>query len=231
MIDDGQETLAFSFSNFAQGFDDHIRKSIRGYGGLISDCVRISEYFIENHTTALDIGCSAGTFLRQLHEYNKNRVPDVRYLGVEVADSFSQYWTEPEIEWVISDIRNYTMPSDCSFITSLFSFQFIAEKERPNLFERVHKNLVPGGALVLAEKTLSPCAKLQDILTFTHYDYKRRYFSEVEILEKEKSLRSMMKLWTEAQIVQSLQKAGFREERVQCFWRNHSFTAFLALKS
>ena len=231
MSDDRQETLAFSFSNFTEGFDDHIRKSIRGYGDLISDCVRIAEYFIENHTTVLDIGCSAGTFLHHLREQNKDRVPDVRYLGVEVEDSFASYWTDPEIEWMISDIRNYTMPLDCSLITSLFSFQFIAEKERPALFESVHKSLVPGGALVLAEKTLSPCAKLQDILTFTHYDYKKRYFSEVEILEKEKSLRSIMKLWTEAQIVQSLQEAGFQEDHVQCFWRNHSFTAFLALKS
>ena len=231
MTDDHPNTLDFSFSTFAEGFDDHIRKSIRGYEDLVSDCIRISEYFIEDHTTVLDIGCSAGTFLRHLREQNKERAPGARYVGVEVEDSFASHWTESEIEWVIADIRNYSMPPDCSFMTILFAFQFLAEKERPGLLERVHKNLAPGGALVLAEKTLSPCAKLQDILTFTHYDYKRRYFSEAEILAKEKSLRSMMKLWTEEQIVQSLYKAGFQENHVQCFWRNHSFTAFLALKS
>jgi tRNA (cmo5U34)-methyltransferase len=231
MTDDRQDSLAFSFSAFAEGFDDHIRKSIRGYEDLVSDCIRISEYFIEDHTTVLDIGCSAGTFLRHLREQNKDRVPHARYVGVEIEDSFASHWTEPEIEWVISDIRNYSMPSSCSMITSLFSFQFIAEKERQGLLERTHKSLVPGGALVLAEKTLSRCAKLQDMLTFIHYDYKRRYFSEAEILEKEKSLRSIMKLWTEDQIVQSFHKAGFREDQIQCFWRSHSFAAFLALKT
>ena len=231
VADDARDSLSFSYSAFAEGFDSHIRQSIRGYEDLVSDCIRISEYFVEDHAPVLDIGCSAGTFLRHLREQNKDRAPNARYVGVEIEDSFSTHWTDTEIEWVVSDIRNYSMPSGCSFITSLFSFQFIAEKERQGLLERVQKSLAPGGALVIAEKTLSRGAKLQDILTFIHYDYKRRYFSEAEILEKEKSLRSMMKLWTEDQIVQSLHKAGFREDGVQCFWRNHSFTAFLALKA
>jgi len=229
--EDRQHALGFSFADFADGFDDHIRKSIRGYDELIADCLGISEYFIEDQTTVLDIGCSAGTFLRHLRDQNKARAPRARYVGVEIEDRFSSYWNEDEIEYVVSDVRNYTMPEGCSLIASLFSLQFIAEKERRSILERIHKSLVPGGALILAEKTLNRCAKLQDILTFIHYDFKGKHFSEAEILDKERSLRPVMKLWTEDQVVQSLGLSGFAPDRVQCFWRSHSFAAFLALKS
>jgi hypothetical protein len=49
-------------------------------------------------------------------------------------------------------------------------------------------------------------------------------------LSKERSLRSMMKLWTEEQILNSLNAAGFAGIDVQCFWRNHNFAGFIALK-
>jgi tRNA (cmo5U34)-methyltransferase len=230
MSGDRRDTLEFSFAAFADGFDDHIRRSIRGYDDLVEDCLRISEYFIEDRTSVLDIGCSAGTFLRQLREQNAERAPGARYVGIEIEDRFTSQWHGEGIEYVVADIRDYKLPPDCSFVTSLFSLQFVAEKERQGILERIHESLAPGGALVLAEKTLSRCTKLQDILTFVHYDFKRQHFSEAEILEKERPLRSMMKLWTEDQIAESLVLAGFSRDRVQCFWRNHSFAAFLALK-
>jgi tRNA (cmo5U34)-methyltransferase len=231
MNDDGRHRLLFSFAAYAEDFDDHIRKSIRGYDDLIADCLRISEYFVEDHATVLDIGCSTGTLLRCLRDQNGARAPCARYVGVEIEERFSPHWDDAEIEYVISDIRDYSIPDNCSYVTSLFSLQFVAERERGSILERVHDKLVPGGGLVLAEKTLSRCAKLQDMLTFIHYDFKRKHFTEVEILEKERSLRATMKLWTEDQILQSLVLAGFLREQIQCFWRNHSFAAFLALKA
>jgi hypothetical protein len=60
--------------------------------------------------------------------------------------------------------------------------------------------------------------------------YKRQSFTDAEILEKERSLRAIMKPWSEEQIVQSLLTAGFCEANVQPFWRNHSFAASIALR-
>ncbi len=232
MTDDQPMALQFSFAEFALHFDEHIRKSIRAYDDLISDCVSLSEYFIENETTALDIGCSTGTFLLKLREHNNERAPTARYVGVEIEEQFRNCWNvTPDVEFMLSDIRDYTLPQRCSYVTSIFSLQFISERERQNIVDRINKALVPGGALVLAEKTLSKCAKLQDLLTFIHFDFKRENFSDADILAKERSLRSMMKLWTEEKIVQSLVRAGFESSQIQCFWRSHSFAAFLALKT
>ena len=224
--------LEFSFAAFAENFDTHIRQSIRGYDDLISDCLSLSTYFVEDETTALDIGCSAGTFLKRLKDANDTRAPRASYVGVEIEERFAIDWKlTARMTNVLADVRNFEFPSDCSFVTSIFSLQFISEKERQTILGKVHDCLVPGGGFVLAEKTFSPCSKLQDMLTSLHYDFKREYFTEAEILEKDRSLRSLMKPWTEQKIKSSLRKAGFQLNKIQCFWKNHNFLGLIALKS
>ncbi len=225
--------IPFSFSNYAENFDDHIGKSIRGYEDLRNDCVLLSEYFIENETNVLDIGCSTGRFLRGIHDYNQDKTSGARYLGVDIEPEFSQQWVALEdrnIKFQLGDLRSFDGYENLSFVTSLFSLQFIPEKDRYSVMQNIFDNMIPGGAFVLAEKTLGKSSKIQDMLTFMYYDHKRKSFSEQEILEKEKSLRNKLKLWTEPQIVASLQKVGFHPDNIQVFWRNHLFAGFLAIK-
>jgi tRNA (cmo5U34)-methyltransferase len=225
--------LSFSFSRFADGFDEHIRKSIRGYGHLLSDCVTLSEYFIENDTTIFDIGCSTGGFLCEIWNRNHSRCPGASYVGIDIEPNFGSYWQRNGAENVnlqVADVRSFPIPQRCSFVTSIFSLQFISEWDRQKIVDQLYRSLMPGGALIVAEKTLSRCAKLNEMLSSVHYDFKRRSFSEAEIREKARSLRSIMKLWTEDQILQSLIAAGFHPANVQSFWRNHAFAAFIALR-
>jgi tRNA (cmo5U34)-methyltransferase len=232
-VDRPKDELSFSFARFAEGFDQHIRQSIRGYVDLLSDCVALSEYFVEGGTVVFDIGCSTGTFLRELRNKNHARCPGVRYVGIDIEQKFDAHWHEttlPDIEFQVADIRLFAIPHGCSFVTSIFSMQFIPEADRQRILDDIHRALLPGGAMIVAEKTLSKLAKLNDMLTFIHYDFKRRSFTEAEILAKERSLRPIMKLWSEQQIIDSMVTAGFASEKIQCFWRNHNFTAIIALK-
>ena len=50
----------FTFAHREEGFDEHIEKSIRGYGHLLEDIVGLSRYFVENDTNVYDLGCSTG---------------------------------------------------------------------------------------------------------------------------------------------------------------------------
>src|SRR5687768_8511712 len=116
--------LEFSFAAFAENFDAHIRQSVRGYDDLISDCLSLSPYFVEDQTTVLDIGCSAGTFLKKLQDANDPRAPRATYVGVEIEEQFSIHWSSAtRINYVLADVRNFEFPSDCSFVTSIFSLQ------------------------------------------------------------------------------------------------------------
>ena len=122
--------LNFSFARFAEGFE-HIRRSIRGYVDLLSDCVSLSEYFIEDGTIVFDIGCSTGTFLREVWRKNHERCPTTRYIGIDIEDKFSNYWREAEIvSLLVADVRTFQFPEKCSFVTSIFSLQFISPRER-----------------------------------------------------------------------------------------------------
>ena len=84
--------------------------------------------------------------------------------------------------------------------------------------------------MIVAEKTLASCSMLNDILSSIHYDFKGEGFTEAEIQEKARSLRSIIKFWSEEQIVRWLIATGFKFANVQSFWRNHAFAAFIALK-
>ncbi len=232
-MDASNRELSFSFARFADGFDEHIRQSIRGYVDLLSDCVGLSEYFIEDGTTVFDIGCSTGAFLREIVFKNRERCPTTKYIGIDIEDKFSKFWPDLDsnlVQLLVADARSFQVPDRCSFATSIFSLQFISPRERQNVIKNIHRALIPGGALIIAEKTLSKLSKLNDMLTSIYYEFKRQSFTEAEILAKERSLRSMMKLWTEEQILHALITAGFEETHVQCFWRNHNFAAFIALK-
>jgi tRNA (cmo5U34)-methyltransferase len=86
-----------------------------------------------------------------------------------------------------------------------------------------------GGAVIIAEKVLATNSRFQDALTFPYYDGKlQNGFSPQEILDKERSLRGQMTLWTEAELKAALCESGFRE--VQLIWANFPFVALLAVK-
>src|SRR5438874_7474266 len=81
-LTDQPAKLQFSFANYADDFDRHIERSIRGYGNLIEDCVELSQYFIENGTVACDIGCATGRTLAAIRARNQDRAPAAKYIGL-----------------------------------------------------------------------------------------------------------------------------------------------------
>src|SRR5262249_9454667 len=148
-------------------------------------------------------------------------------------DKFCKHWPDSDVDRVsllVADARTFQIPEKCYFVTSIFSLQFISPGDRQRVLDKIYRALMPGGALGIAEQTLSKVSKLNEMLTSIYYEFKRQSFTDTEILAKERSLRSMMKLWTEEQIVTSIMAAGFATTDVQCFWRNHNFAAFIALK-
>ena len=227
-LPDEMDSAKFSFTNFSKEFDDHIDKSIRGYSTLRRDVVSISKYFVEDDTTVLDLGCSQGSLLRAMFELNTH-VTNTQYLGVDVNESFQQHWVEEErLKYRIDDITTMDFPSDLSLVSSLFTFQFIPERKRLPLMEKIYANLIEGGAFVFSEKLLSVGGKIQNMMEFMYYDHKKENFSEKEILDKEIELRHLAKLTNEDLLIKQLLGVGFRQ--IQTFWRNFNFVGMIALK-
>tara|TARA_B100000965_G_scaffold396226_1_gene410842 strand:+ start:932 stop:1624 length:693 start_codon:yes stop_codon:yes gene_type:complete len=227
----------FTFAHREEGFDEHIDKSIRGYQDLLTDVVSLSRYFVERDTNVYDIGCSTGKLTEAMLHKNKD-IEDVNYFGIEVADGFTgdmksrgiklnSDYPRNKITFLHEDVRN-SMIENASLITSIFTLQFMSMKDRLPMIKKVYNGLNEGGAFIFAEKTICENAKFQEMITFNFYDYKRKFFDTKDIMDKEQTLRNIMKPNTWKQIEKYIYDAGFTD--VQPFWRNHMFVGAIAVK-
>jgi len=224
----------FSFSNYADEFDEHIAKSIRGYSDLRNDIISISKYFIDHGSTVLDIGCSQGTMLKSIKEANP-QAHNVQYIGLDIEPSFKKHWVEERnLKYQVCDVRDYVglnpnkFAPMLSLVVSLFTMQFIPERDRINILKNIYNKLDVGGAFIFSEKVFSLSSQNQNMMEFLYYDYKREHFTEKEILDKEQELRHLAKNTNEELLLKQLEHVGFRG--VQSFWRNFNFVGFIARK-
>ncbi len=223
-----EDKKKFSFSNYSNEFDQHINESIRGYSLLRDDIVSISRYFVEDNTNVVDIGCSQGTLLKRIKDTNTH-VSNTKYIGIDIDVSFKKHWKpEENLEYIIDDVRSWNSINNLSLAISLFTFQFIPERDRLSLMKKIYDNLVEGGAFVFSEKVFSMNSKIQNMMDFLYYDYKRKKFSDKHILDKEQELRHLAKLTNEELLISQLTSIGF--EGIQVFWRNFNFIGVIAMK-
>lgn len=222
----------FTFAHRDEGFDNHIDLSIRHYSTMHDDIVKMSRYFVEDDTNVYDIGCSTGKTLNAMYQQNNEFAPDVNYIGLEYAEGFVANMHErmeenPMLDLRFEDVRQSEF-YNASMITSIFTLQFMPRKDRQQVLNSIYDGLNPGGAFVFAEKTYSCNPKVQDMLTFMYYDFKREHFSTDDIMDKERTLRNMLKPNTWSELQSMLFEAGF--ESVQTFWQNHLFVGAIAIK-
>lgn len=230
-------TYDFSFAHSPEGFDKHIDASIRGYSNLLDDVVSFSRYFVEDNTKVVDVGCSTGKLTTMIISNNPKR-KSAHYVGIELAQSFyphlserfdeiMEYYPGSIVEWVKDDVVNYRF-QNCSLVTSLFTLQFMPKTTRRSTIQKIYNGLNEGGAFIFAEKLMCESAFFQELLTFNHYDYKRKTFTPEEIMQKEVQLRDMLKPNTWNELKDMVSDAGFKESQI--FWRNHQFVGVIATK-
>jgi len=230
-------TQKFTFAQREEGFDNHISQSIRGYNDLIGDVINLSQYFVENDTLVYDIGCSTGKMLKAMIEQNKTFAQKAQYIGIEIEEDFFPHFQESEnniipsnLGFFCGDVREIEFSSKTSLITSIFTLQFMPRQDRQNVINQIYDSLIPGGAFIFAEKTLSNHSLIQEMRTFTYYDFKRQSFEYDDIMTKEKKLRSMLKANTRDELINMCIEAGFNENSIDTFWQNYAFTGFIAIK-
>ena len=123
----------------------------------------------------------------------RKKHPSVEYIGLDIEKGFKDHWQKrraPNLKFKQCDVRTFDNFKKLSLVYSLFTLQFLPERDRLKLVKRIYNGLVEGGALILSEKVLAEVMRKYRIcLAFTYYDFKREAFSASEILDKEKSIR------------------------------------------
>jgi tRNA (cmo5U34)-methyltransferase len=225
--------MKFTFAQREEGFDNHIEHSIRGYSNLWNDILKYSEYFVEDDSSVIDVGCSTGKLMKAMIKQN-TFAPNAKYYGIEVEEDFFAGFDEDEkeysnLKYFKGNVLDFDF-KDATLVTSIFTLQFIPEHYRRDIVQKIYNGLRHGGAFIFAEKTAAEDPRIQEIRTFTYYDYKREHFSSDDILDKERQLRHMMKLSTRQDLISLCALAGFSFKRIDSFWQNHGFTGFIAIK-
>ena len=214
-------SFMYSFSFGLKNFDEHINKSIRNYDSLRKDVIEMSRYFVEPETNVYDLGCSTGSMLKEI----KSVTNAEQYIGYDLAEEFKDIVNDTEVTMYNERIQEM-MVDNASFVTSLFTLQFIPRTDRQQVISEVYRGLEEGGAFVIAEKIYFNEPRVQDIMTFMYYGHKREHFSDKEILDKEYQLRDMLRPKT----IDELQEMLSDFQSVTPFWQQHGFVGLLCLK-
>jgi tRNA (cmo5U34)-methyltransferase len=220
---------------FARGtaarFDDHAGKSIPGYQDGHALIEEISDFFVSNGGRVVEVGCSTGALISRLARRHE-RVP-VEFLGVDLVQEMVDVARERcqgqrNLNIELADARRVDY-SDACLVVMYYTLQFIPMRQRRSLLERICREMCPGGALVLFEKTRLPNGMLQDICNQVYDTHKLEAgFHAEEIIGKARSLRGVLEPFTSAENAALIRGAGFGEPHV--LYRQLAFEGTLALK-
>ena len=234
-IDDGisAKRSAWSFgAEVAEAFPDHARRSIPWYRDGHELICYLSDFFVAPDSTVYDLGCSTGDLLKMLAEYNGHK-PDVRWIGLDKEQDMIDRARKTcagldRVELCCEDILTCALDAS-DLIIAYYTVQFIEERHRQALFDRIYQALNWGGAFVLFEKVGAPDSRFQDMMSCLYREFKQRKgFSSEEILNKEVSLKGVLKPFSTAGNLGLLERAGFVD--VMTIMKYVSFEGFLAIK-
>ncbi|MDD5650443.1 MAG: hypothetical protein PHF86_08525 [Candidatus Nanoarchaeia archaeon] len=202
--------------NTINNFDDHINKSIPGYSLLIDLIKSMSEYFYIEDMNIYDLGCSTGKLLKSLDTKCKK-------IGIDNSNLLPQ-----ETNFLNDDLNNISNLDNACIIYSIFTMQFLQPYKKYHYLKTIYNSLIKNGVLFLCEKVYQPIGKVQEIFSFSFYDFKSNNFTIDELFHKERDLRLNMKLLYEQDIINMIKDIGFSS--ITLFWQILNFKGYLIIK-
>ncbi|GAA5534795.1 methyltransferase domain-containing protein [Deinococcus aluminii] len=225
-------TASWTFSGkTAEVFDQHVSKSVPAYESGHHLIVRLSDFFVRPDTNVYEIGCSTATLTAKLAE--RHRRKRVHIVGIDIeADMVAAARTKCEALTNVSIVHGDAQALDfehASLIVMYYTLQFIPLRDRPSFLEKLYGALIPGGAILLFEKTVFEDGEIQDLISQVYHEHKMEQgYSSEEILGKSLSLRGVLQPCTSIANQRLLRTAGF--SKVAVIHKQLAFEGYLAIK-
>ena len=149
-----------------KNFDYHIKKSIPLYNHTHKLYLYLSDFFLEEKTNIVDIGCSTGTFLKMLFNKHKNveKFNTRKLIGLDnekdMVNKAKKKAKKYKIKFYNKSIHNFKL-KNCCIISSFYTMQFIHVSKRQKIVDYtvpVHTEVF--GALTTSKK---PFAAVMDM--------------------------------------------------------------------
>ncbi|PZQ99223.1 MAG: carboxy-S-adenosyl-L-methionine synthase CmoA [Cereibacter sphaeroides] len=220
-----RQSFAFD-GQVAEAFDDMVSRSVPLYAEMQRMVVDLAAAFAMPGSRVYDLGCSTGTTLAALEDALPETVGlvgiDQSAPMVEIARARAR---RSNIQ--MGDLASVNL-TDASVVLLILTLQFVRPALRPAIVQRILDGLKPGGALVLVEKVVSPCQKLDQTFIDLYHDHKRRQgYSEAEIENKRRALENVLIPYRLEENLALL--SGFAH--VETFFRWHNFAGIVAVKA
>ena len=138
---------SWSFAgNTAQNFDAHVSKSVPLYLESHELIKKLSDFYIRNDCTILDIGCSTGTLLYEIGKRH-SRIKSFSMIGVDPVKEMCEKASEKldmlnsnagiSAEIYSQSLMDIEVPM-CSFITCVYTMQFIHPSIRQSFIDKIY---------------------------------------------------------------------------------------------
>ena len=215
-------------------FPDMIRRSVPGYDTIIPMLGLFAERFVQANSHVYDLGCSLGAATLAMRRYITQAgckiiaVDNAEAMVKQCRANLAREASAVVVTVQCADIRDIEFVN-ASLVVINFTLQFIEPAQRQILLDRIYQGMIPGGALVIADKVVFAQNAQQQFEESMHLEFKKANgYSELEISQKRTALEKVLIPDTLATHIQRLQLAGFSQAYpwFQCF----NFAAFCAIK-
>lgn len=234
-IDPAAPPEDFQFTpQVAEVFDDMLERSVPFYKETMAMVASLLSTFVTPHQFVYDLGCSTGATMIELSRRLSHR--DLHFVGVDSSAAMIEkatrkaelYCNTKQLHFIQADILNFHLHDPAAIILN-YTLQFIRPLQRPDFVRQLSTALLPGGLLLVCEKTISPHPVFNRAFIGYYLDFKRRQgYSEIEIAKKREALENVLVPFSAAETLDLLQRAGF--DHVEQFFQWFNFSGFVARK-
>ncbi len=229
----------FEFNHdVARVFDDMLVRSVPMYLEQQEMIRELAGRFWTPGTTIYDLGCSTATTLcniaratgkpRRLVGFDNSRAmldraqSKIREAGLE--DRISVHFADFDLDFDAIKLEK------ASVVTMCWTLQFVRPLNRERVIRGIYESLVPGGALIVTEKTLANSAEMNRFFIELYYRFKQRNkYTPVEIRRKREALENVLVPYRTCENIELFRKNGF--EVVETFFQWYNFTGYLCVKA
>lgn len=220
----------FNTKEVAEVFDTHVEQSVPFYKVFHNMIGTFAQYYIEPHSQVVDVGCSTGKLLTSIAGVNNK--PVVQFVGIDTSQAMIDKARECSQHLNVSFLKIDACKfhfEEASFVYSMLCMQFVPLADREDILKNIYNGMKQGGAFVMVEKVKSSITDVHDIYNDIYYDFKRSQgLTDTSILDKNVSLRGVMKPLTLETNVEMLKEAGFSQ--IEVFMKYNNFAGIIAIK-
>jgi tRNA (cmo5U34)-methyltransferase len=227
------ERANWSFGgDIPETFVDHITKSVPFYTEGHELVLQLSDFFCHHDSICYEIGTSTGELIEKLARHNDDK-ENIAWVGIDVEEEMVRKASahcagHKNIQILCEDINLFDFEKS-DLVISYYSIQFIEPRHRQDLLKKIYNSLNWGGAFIMFEKVRAPDARFQDIATQMYIEHKlTQGFNEVEIINKSRSLKSILEPFSTQGNIDMLKRAGFSD--ITTMFKYICFEGFVAIK-